>query len=221
MNELINSAEMTADQATDYLASMGVDAEVKEVPTTTTDNKTYMGASPIIEDTPFIGTNPLTGREQTYHFPRVRYEAVPMETEETKTTTATTLQVTSARKASGGNFKYKNSSPASGTKKPKSSSGGSSKKPKTTDTTRYHEINSKLEQTSHYLDMVNTAEDRAYGQKKLDLMDEKIKLLEREAEQYKQLYNEAKRYYDQDRDRLQNQYGAAFNADGSIANYDA
>ena len=103
----------------------------------------------------------------------------------------------------------------------KSSGGGSSKKPKTADTERYHEINSKLEQTAHYLDMVNTAEDRAYGQKKLDLMDEKIKLLEREAEQYKQLYDEAKRYYDQDRDRLQNQYGAAFNADGSIANYDA
>lgn len=101
------------------------------------------------------------------------------------------------------------------------SNSGSSKKPKTADTERYHEINSKLEQTAHYLDMVNTAEDRAYGQKKLDLMDEKIKLLEREAEQYKQLYDEAKRYYDQDRDRLQNQYGAAFNTDGSIANYDA
>lgn len=107
-----------------------------------------------------------------------------------------------------------------GAKNRPSSSGSSSKKSKTADTTRYHEINSKLEQTSHYLDMVNTAEDRAYGQTKLDLIDEKIKLLEREAEQYKELYDEAKRYYDADRERLESQYGAAFNLDSSIANYD-
>jgi hypothetical protein len=69
--------------------------------------------------------------------------------------------------------------------------------------------------------MLNTAESRAYGPDKLNLMDEKIKLLEREAELYKELYNEAKDYYAADRARLANEFGAQFNEDGSIANYDA
>lgn len=71
MTNLINAADMTAQQATDLLASMGIDAEVKKVPIEQTDDKTYVGAKPNITPITFEGTNPLTGAPQTYTFPHV------------------------------------------------------------------------------------------------------------------------------------------------------
>lgn len=102
-----------------------------------------------------------------------------------------------------------------------SKKGGGSSRTNTKDMERYHEITSQLEQTSHALDMTNAAEKEAYGPDKLALIDEKIKLLEQETEQYKQLQAEAQGYYDADRAHLASAYGAQFNPDGSIANYDA
>ena len=134
----------------------------------------------------------------------------------------------SATKTSGGNFNFVKSGGVKGAGKggsggKKGGGGGGEKKitPKSKDTSRYHEIKSQLEQTKHYLDMVDKAEGRAYGQKKLDLMDQKIELLKRETAQYKELYNEAKNYYDADRNVLHDEYGAAFNEDGSIKDYNS
>lgn len=70
------------------------------------------------------------------------------------------------------------------------------------------------------MQLVTTAEKEAYGPDKLALIAEKIKLLEREGELYQALRDEAQGYYDSDRARLANTYGAQFNPDGSIANYD-
>ena len=44
MTDLVNAAGMTAEQATAYLASMGVDAEVIEEPNVTTDTVEYQGS---------------------------------------------------------------------------------------------------------------------------------------------------------------------------------
>jgi hypothetical protein len=71
MTNLINAADMTAQQATDLLASMGIDAEVEEVPIEQTDDKTYVGAKPNITPITFTGTNPVTGADQAYIFPSV------------------------------------------------------------------------------------------------------------------------------------------------------
>ena len=97
--------------------------------------------------------------------------------------------------------------------------GGSKQKTKEKDTNRYHEITEKIGQTQHALEMLNDEEDRAYGQKKLDLIQEKIKLLEQEAKQYKELYKEAQGYNASDRALLASKYGAKFNEDGTIKNY--
>jgi len=51
-------------------------------------------------------------------------------------------------------------------------------------------------------------------------MDREIELLEEQAKLYEELRDEAQRYYDLDRERLASQYGATFNPDGTIANYD-
>lgn len=214
---IINNVATTEEEAEKILADMGFDAEVELNKEGETSRSQYPLPATYTTDTIETGAGP-------WSYPVLQDPPKMADAATTTEVVAPALKIKTAKYVGGGNILTKRGGTSSGANRVKNatkSSGGSSKKPKTADTTRYHEINSKLEQTSHYLDMVNTAEERAYGQKKLDLMDEKIKLLEREAKQYKQLYDEAKRYYDQDRDRLQNQYGAAFNADGSIANYDA
>lgn len=97
---------------------------------------------------------------------------------------------------------------------------GHHRTPKAKDEDRYHEINQKLKQTEHELDKINTLKDRSYGRGRLSAMEEEIALLEREAEQYKELYREAESWFAQDKSALI-KYGATFNPDGTIANYQA
>ena len=97
---------------------------------------------------------------------------------------------------------------------------GHHRTPKAKDEDRYHEINQKLKQTEHELNKVNTLKDRSYGRGRLNAMDEEIKLLEREAEQYKELYREAEHWFALDKSALVG-FGAKFNDDGTIANYQA
>ena len=104
-----------------------------------------------------------------------------------------------------------------------SSGGGSGSKSTTTKTKtadRYHEITAKIQQNQAELNKLNTAKDRAFGPEKLGYMDQEIALLETQAELYKELYKEAQNYYEMDKAALE-EYGATFNPDGTIANYDA
>ena len=97
MNELINMAGMTAEQATNYLASMGVDAEVEQVEVPET--QTYVGAIASIKDVGFSWNLPLIGSGRG-SVPTVTYEPQEIPAEGTKMATA--LRVTSAKKSSGG-----------------------------------------------------------------------------------------------------------------------
>jgi hypothetical protein len=56
MNRIINMAGMTADQATNYLASMGVDAEVEQI--SVPETQTYAGAVANVEDVTFDWSMP-------------------------------------------------------------------------------------------------------------------------------------------------------------------
>ena len=228
MTNLINAADMTAQQATDLLASMGIDAEVEKVPVEQKDERTYIGAEAHVEDVQFSGNNPLTGAPMDYHFPSVTYTEVPMDATETSETEAFALKVTSARKASGGNFKFNNSSKGGGNKGAggnKGKGGGGSKgkerKTKDKDTQRYHEITQQLKQNKNALELLNQSKDRAFGQGRIDSMKEEIELLKQQAELYKVLAKEAQGYFDKDRANLANNYGAKFNDDGTIDNFEA
>ena len=137
----------------------------------------------------------------------------------------TALKIKTADYVGGGNILGAKGGTAAGRQrqqntKPKGGGGGKDKKKKDKDVTRYHEINAKLEQTSAELEKIAMLKDRAFGQDKLDAMDKEIELLQRQADQYQELYDEAKRYYDYDKKRLEEKYGATFNPDGTIANYD-
>ena len=78
MKDLINTAGMTAEQATNYLASMGIDAEVEEQEINSEEENVYTAATPKESDTKVIrGTNPITGTEQDFIFPGVDYDVEP------------------------------------------------------------------------------------------------------------------------------------------------
>lgn len=215
LNHIINSVATTEAEAEKILADMGFDAEVEMQKEGEVARSEYPVPAEYTTDTLQTGAGPWT-------FP-VLSRRPRMETEETATeVVAPALKIKTAKYVGGGNITSRKGGTSAGKGRTASKGGGGgSSKTKTKEPDRYHEITSQLEQTSHALDMVNSAEKTAYGPDRLALMDEKIKLLEQETDQYRQLYDEAKGYYDLDKANLVNNYGAQFNADGSIANYDA
>lgn len=236
LSNLVTQAGMTADQATTYLASMGVDAEVVEDTTTTSDPTTYVSAIPSIRQNRYVGTNPITGLPQIYSTPSIDWNLIPETDESTKSTTAVGLKVVSANKSSGGNFKHSNSSSGSGVKKSKGSSSGGSKnnKPATIDkgdTTqksdivdRYHEVNDAIDNVADALERAGRATDRLWGKDKLNSMREENKILQ---EQYKLLQKkaeEAEAYAKEDAENLKKagqEAGVTFTIDattGDITN---
>jgi len=60
------------------------------------------------------GFNPVNGERTPYRIPSVRFEAKPVEYEDTISATGFGLKILNARKASGGKIKWKHSSQGAG-----------------------------------------------------------------------------------------------------------
>ena len=233
LTDMVNAAGMTAQQATDYLSSMGVDTEVIEEETTTPEPQTYMGAVPNIEAKTFTGSNPITGGSQEYSFPSVTYTEAPMVTEGEKTNVATSLKVTSANKSSGGGLKHSTSkNTSSGSKKGRGGGGGSSKpkkaeKVKKTDVVeRYKEVNDKLDDIADAMEDASKAADRLYGADRLKQMQKVNDLLEDEIALTKEKKKEAEKYLAEDKKNLikvgkENGVSFTFDDKGNISNYES
>lgn len=112
LTQLVQSSFKTAEQATDYLASMGVDAEVIEQRTETETHPEVVGftteavqkegdfAIPVVEGNQF---KMHTGKAKNVSWESTpQVEQVPVKNENS----AFALKVTSAGKSSGGNFKF-------------------------------------------------------------------------------------------------------------------
>ena len=242
MTDLVNAAGMTAQEATDYLASMGVDAEVEEVTTDSEENSTYMGATAEVTEEPVTYMNPITNEEVTSSVPSIKYKEEPVEVKGKKQNKATSLKVTSASKSSGGGFKYKNSSHGGGSKgKSGGGGGGGGSKPKKNtgkkkdvkkETDRYHVIKNTIEDLNKELDRLGKAKDRAWGKNKLKLINaeiDKTKEAIKAQEEYKRQIEANLFTYDKNGNRQLNgpdakaiaNYGAQFDEKGNITNYDA
>ena len=126
LSEMVNAAGMTAQQATDYLSSMGVDAEIEETEVDSeeeheavgwsakADYITMNGSVPniVASDNGGVEVNgniPISGQ-----FPTVDVIPEPVTETSTKQNKAVSLKVTSAQKSSGGGFKFNNSSHGGG-----------------------------------------------------------------------------------------------------------
>lgn len=144
--DIINAAGMTADQAQQYLSSMGVDAEVKEESEITEDEKEAYGwrpvetgginvpvSAPVKLNEAGTGLDTVTG---SFHIGGFRMEPVPMTDTATSTTTALSMKTTSGGYSSGGNLHINRSTARktggsgsqkrSGSAAPRSSGGGGS-----------------------------------------------------------------------------------------------
>ena len=112
LENMINAAGMTAQQATDYLASMGVDAEVIEQKTEGTETKQVTGYhgeannTQIPYDFVYMNGTSLEHYTGSITAPGVNYVPDTETVTDTKENSAFSLKVTSAHKSSGGNFKF-------------------------------------------------------------------------------------------------------------------
>ena len=245
LTEMINRTAMTVDQATAYLASMGVDAEIVEEKTTAEDKQEQHGFDSSLQRNVAYARYPIRYGEftfGTYTAPIVTYDEIitPTLTEETATkeNTAVALKVTSANKSSGGNFKHTNSSNASGNNKKPSSGGGGSKKSektptpakkqsvsKTSDVTdRYHTVNEHLDVMSKAMDKASRAADRLWGKDRLKYLDKQNELLEQEIDLLEAKKAEAEAYLKEDEAALRKAaadagYSVALDENGVITNY--
>jgi len=128
---MVNAAGMTAQQATDYLASMGVDAEVIEQKTEGTETKQVTGYhgeannTQIPYDFVYMNGTSLEHYTGSITAPGVNYVPDTETVTDTKENSAFSLKVTSAHKSSGGNFKFSQAKNGGGSKGASRRSGGS------------------------------------------------------------------------------------------------
>ena len=238
MEELINAAGMTAAQATDYLASMGIDAEVEEQETNSEEENVYTAATPKESDTKVIrGTNPITGTEQDFIFPGVDYDVEPKPIKTKKQNKAFALKISNAKKSSGGKFKYKHSSngggstgSGSGSKGSKGGGGGGGSKPKAVDKSKnivdpYHDVNVELKKIQNNLDKISKKQKKLSGQKLFDSMLKEAAELERKVDKINEKIKIAQTTdLTQKKGQLNKDAKSAgvtikYNKDGTIANY--
>lgn len=100
--------------------------------------------------------------------------------------------------------------------------GGGSKKDKkksSDEIERYHTIKKQLDNLSREYDNLSAAKDRAFGANRLRIMDQEAAKLEEQIAAQKRYVDEIDSYYSQDRAAIA-AYGAVFDEDGIITNYE-
>ena len=237
LSDMVTAAGMTAEQATDYLASMGVDAQVVEntVPTTETKETgdiqaqlvpvTGQGYVSVVQGTGMdysVGAVPLP-----YTVYGTQYTPITQTVETTSENKAVSLQVTSAHKSSGGGFKYKQATHGGGGgggKKGSGGGGGGGSKPKKPNKPMkakidpYHDVNIKIGDTQEAIDKLQKERDKLIGKPAIDNLTKQINLMEREKELLQEKAKIAEGELQRQGQELAN-LGAIFNANGDIANY--
>ena len=130
LSQMVTAAGMTAQQATDYLSSMGVDAEVIERKTDGTETQQITGYHGEVNNTQipydFVYMNGTSLEHYTGSItaPGVNYVPDTETVTDTKENSAFGLRVTSAHKSSGGNFKFSQAKNGGGSKGASRRSGG-------------------------------------------------------------------------------------------------
>lgn len=207
LTDMVNAAGMTAQQAQDYLSSMGVDAEVIEEPVTTEETvATSLEATPGTVSQEYIvpsGTDGTGTTTMTATFPTVSYSAEPVPGE--KETVGTALRVTSASKSSGGNVKHSGSNAANGGgggrggRRRGGGGGGRSARrnavqQQEASAERYHVVKNQAEDLTKNYDRISKAKDRAYGKSRIKFIEEEIKAQDKLIDNQKEYIKEIKEY---------------------------
>lgn len=228
LTNLVNMAGLTADEATAYLSSMGVDAEIEEDKTKSQDEVVKQNIVPQLKQTGTMSV-PVVAADGSITYNEVPIEGVVYDTEptditETRENTNFALKVTGATRngntfSSGGNFKHNNSTSGSGNSSPKKTGGGGggggsapkhsaikAKKyePMAKDD-RYSTIKASIEEVQRSIDRLDETESDMYGGIRLKAIEQKTRQLHKQAESYKDLYKEAQKYLNIDQADAQKQ----------------
>jgi len=232
LNDLITQTGMTVDQINALCDSMGFEATfvTEPQPVTRTGHETVTTTEfsadgrVINEGTPYEQTITLpTFTTRTYSGDAYDYtdyiDAIAMSTD------GSTPQIQSiTRKPSASHSNY-SSSNGGGKSHGKSGGGGggktSQKKPKdpTGEIERYHVINNQIEDNEKALTRLSKAKDRAYGKARLSAMDAEIAKQRESVELAERKLQEVEKYLELDSGAIA-AFGAKFDANGTIVNYD-
>ena len=222
---------MSAEQATAYLASMGVDAEVIETddPVTETHETGDYTAQPHEIELPYSipygdGTGVSTNTGKGYvTVPDYIPETNKFETTDEKK--AVSLKVTSAHKSSGGGFKHSQASNGAGGGGKKGGGGGKPKQPKQKTTKKfkskidpYHDVNIKIGDVKEGLDKLQKQRDKLIGADAVKNLTKQINLLEKEKQLLQEKAKIAQEELQKQAEELA-QKGAIIDKQGNILNY--
>lgn len=230
LNKIINAADMTAEEATQLLSDMGIEAEVEEEEVPKTQVATFIGAKPVVTTQDVTLPGPLQGEgSSTFKVPTVTYEKLPETAEATGHDTVTALRVKSARKGSnfgsGGGIKFNHSKAPTttggggkggGGKGGGGGGGGGSAKTKTAShkartrlarKTRYEDLTKSADKIQDSTDKLNDTLDKAFGATRLAAYNKQQTALTNLAKTYDKLREAASSYYKVDKANLQNKIG--------------
>lgn len=206
LNELLASGAITVDQMNDLLATIGWIPEIEE------EVVEGHGSGDATVSGEIVGHGLAAGAEGS----------IEGEVHSEQSGDITIPTIKSVKKTGGG---------ASGIKKPsgggKGGGGGSKpqkkeKKPQKRyqdEIERYHKNNETLSRISEELDKIDKLKDRAYGNKHIDQLNAETDALKEQLEAQQALHDEAKKYQAADQIAVA-RYGAQFDADGTIVNYE-
>ena len=243
LSTMLTNLGVTVDEAQSILSGMGIDAEVTSAQQDQTSESTYAGVEAIVTHNKGNAIYPMSGflgnAEQPYDIPSISYEPKEVTVQNKVSQIGTGVKVTSAKKSTGGNIKFTNSTPrhGGGSGRTSKKSGGSGKRgggggsgkasqpktPKTkdlnTDTiNRYHDINIKINNLTDSYDRLQKVQDKLTGKDLINNLNKQLVILEKQRDAYKAKIELAKQEANEIKNSLA-QYGATFDANGEISNY--
>lgn len=212
LNEMLKAGDITAEEVKKTFAAIGyaVDIKTKKVPTTTHQTYTVQKEDGPAEtwkvDTTTITEVPYIAGENTYN---------PGET----TTTASGEKVTTNYQEKGTGFTYTGGNKTKGNALSTITEESKKEKKKLIDSIeRYTEIKEKLSDIERALDRIAKAKDRAFGQAKLDLMDQELAKQKELIATEEEYYRELQKGYQEDWKHLDSRF--KLDEKGRISNYD-
>ena len=236
LTEIINASDMTAQQASDLLATMGVDAEVTENTVNSTENNQFGGAIPKIRWKNVKADLPIIG-EKTFKIPAIDWDPNTKGIQSRKQFKAHSLKIKSARKSSGGGFKYNNTAHGGGSQGSGGGGGGGgggSTGTKTyqsseTKRDRYREVNNSLKKLGTEFDRLAEKQEKLFGKDLLNNLNKQLDVLEKQVSVTEEKLKLAKEEAAEMRKSLSNQepgkyndlldFGIIFDTEGNIDNY--
>lgn len=215
LNQLLSDSQITAEQASNILSSMGISGTVDYVEGTT--------KVPVYEyHTEYGEIDEKTGLPTTMRVSSsiVDYTEAPTQIPVFTGTHYTGSGVSSIGPNSSGGKSGSGGSGGGGG----GGGGGSSYEPKTKDRNddeldRYKKVDAQLNKIDKTLDKLNTDKERLVGYKWQNAMAKEIKLLYKQIDLQKEKLELQKEEAAEKRNQLANDYGITFDADGIPQNY--